>query len=161
MATHSDLTLTAFRNDRLDTLTRLQDLNRVLQWFETFNEPHVPQDVWFQCQSALAEGFTNAVRHAHRSRGPETPISLMVELGENYLKLCIWDWGQWFDMRAAIARLPQEVDCTAAGGRGLQIMDRVADTLSYECEADGRNCLTLLKWFETQPSPSVPGDSKA
>lgn len=153
VAESNDLTLATPRTERLEVESNLQDLNRILQWFEVFNGPHVPREVWLQCQSALAEGFTNAVRHAHRSQPPETPIVLLGELGRDYLKLSIFDRGTWFDLQAAIARLPLEVDCSSGGGRGLQILERVADVLSYERQGDGHNRLLLIRYFQPLAHP--------
>ena len=58
---------------------------------------------------ALIEGFTNAVRHAHRSLSPRTPIALTVEVSEDYFQFEIWDQGEAYDFEAAIALLQQTI----------------------------------------------------
>jgi serine/threonine-protein kinase RsbW len=50
----------------LETATSLDMLADVLAWFGKLQPPSIPKSVWLRCQLALAEGFTNAVRHAHR-----------------------------------------------------------------------------------------------
>lgn len=136
------------QKDTLQVKTNLNDLNLVLTWFETFNRAEIPRSVWLQCQSALAEAFTNAVRHAHQGMDPETPIEIWVLVEPGCLQFAVWDWGKAFDLGAALAKLPQRVDARSGGGRGLQIMHKVADRLDYAPTPDGRNRLLLMKYFQ-------------
>ncbi|MBL1211004.1 ATP-binding protein, partial [Geminocystis sp. GBBB08] len=48
--------------------TDLIYLEEVLLQFESVKQDWIRQKDWLQCQLALAEGFTNAVRHAHRNK---------------------------------------------------------------------------------------------
>lgn len=130
----------------LQVPTDIAALQKVLAWFSTLERPDVPQTVWWQCQSALAEGFTNAVRHAHRDQSSETPIMIQAEIGETSVTLRVWDFGYWFNLQEAMAGLPEQ-NFRTGGGRGLQILMRVADHLSYDRQDDGRNCLTVVKYF--------------
>lgn len=149
------MTLDAPPSPTLQVESDLEALDTVLSWFETFNRPDIPKEVWIQFQSALAEAFTNAVRHAHRDRPPDTPIALYLMVEASSLTLEIIDCGEPFDLLGAIAQLPDGVDRKSGGGRGLRIMDRVADRLSYERLPDGRNRLELVKSFE--PVSEDPG----
>ncbi|MDL5055187.1 anti-sigma regulatory factor [Oscillatoria laete-virens NRMC-F 0139] len=77
-------------------------LNQVQEWFEQFWEDNLQERVWpenqlYRLQLALAEGFTNAVRHAHHNLSPETPIDLELTLWEDRLEIRIWDRGQPFN----------------------------------------------------------------
>ncbi|TAD79789.1 MAG: ATP-binding protein [Oscillatoriales cyanobacterium] len=139
-------------------------LDRVLNWFDTLDRPQVPRVVWIQCLSVLAEIFTNAVRHAHVDRPVSTPIELEAELTATSLTLRLWDYGDPFDLCAAVQRraaaqpdpLEGAIEQLSGGGRGLQILDRVADRLSYDPQPDGRNLLEFVKYFEPVPLPLEP-----
>jgi len=141
---------------RLRIDSDLVALDRVLNWFDTLDRSHMPQVVWLQCLSVLAEIFTNAVRHAHCEQPCDTPIDLEAELTATALTLKLWDYGEPFDLEQAILERanafdrqePPEIEQLAGGGRGLTILDRVADRLSYQPQSDGRNCLEFVKYFE-------------
>ena len=112
--------------------------------FEQLNQPFIPRKVWLQCQLALAEGFTNAVRHAHKNLPPETPISVEIALFEEYLEIRVWDRGHPFDLEQRLRNLEHKVDDQAGGGRGIVILQKIADFLSYTRSGD-RNCLLIRK----------------
>jgi serine/threonine-protein kinase RsbW len=129
--------------------TDLEALAQVLLWFDQQYEAHIPDRVWMQCQIALAEGFTNAVRHAHRERSSDTPITIEVEISEQSLSIRVWDFGPAFDLQKAISELAQQVDPQAEGGRGLHLIHKIADQLSYTRTSDERNCLLIFKNYVT------------
>ena len=128
----------------LRTNTDLYALAQVLAWFDQFNQPIVPHSVWLQCQLALAEGFTNAVRHAHKDCAKDTAIDILVRASHQSLEIQIWDCGVGFDLEKMLSKLSVE-DHQAEGGRGLKLMKQLADTLSYSRTADQRNCLVVIK----------------
>ncbi|MDX2273138.1 MAG: ATP-binding protein [Cyanobacteriota bacterium] len=125
--------------------TSLDALNQVLSWFEAFKNDPIPSSVWMKCQLALVEGFTNTVRHAHKSLAADTPIDLELTLLPEGLEIRIWDQGAPFDMMAFIEKIGDKVDEEAEGGRGIHLMKVIASHLSYTRLADGRNCLLLQK----------------
>ncbi len=127
--------------------TDLKALDRVLSWFEQLYEPSIPKKVWLQCQLALAEGFTNAVRHAHKDLSPNVPIDIEVTLSANCLELRVWDQGPSFDLEQRLQNVDQTVDVTAGGGRGIAILQKIADKLSYTRTDDNRNCLLIMKCY--------------
>ncbi|HEY9859614.1 MAG TPA: anti-sigma regulatory factor [Candidatus Obscuribacterales bacterium] len=127
--------------------TDLNELVQVLSWFEKFNQSHIPKEVWLQCQTALAEGLTNAIRHAHKNQPVETPIDIEVETSFDTLEIRIWDQGPPFDLNSRLEKTTSAVDFTASGGRGLQILKSVADRLSYNVTEDNRNCLLIVKRY--------------
>nr|WP_071592052.1 ATP-binding protein [Baaleninema simplex] len=132
--------------------TDLNALVRVLEWFDRLESPAVPQRIWLQCKTALAEGFTNAVRHAHRDRGDDDlPIEVEFEQTPTYLELRILDSGPPFDLEGKLNNLPTSSDLHATGGRGLKLMQCIADRLSYKRLDDKRNCLSILKYYESEP----------
>ncbi|WP_232731730.1 ATP-binding protein [Kamptonema formosum] len=127
--------------------TDISALSKVLAWFDQFNRPPVPKYIWMQCQLALAEGFTNAVRHAHKGKPPEVPVDIEVTIFPQRLEIRIWDRGQPFDLEQRLRTMPAQVDADDEGGRGLKLMRQIADCLNYT-HTDGQgNCLLILKEY--------------
>jgi serine/threonine-protein kinase RsbW len=135
------------QQSHLQVKTDLKALTEVLQWFEEKVSPLITQDVFWQCQVALAEGFTNAVRHAHQERFWTTSIDLEVLVFPNYLEMRIWDYGKPFDMLAKLQSLDKEAQdpLEKEGGRGLIFMQQLTDQLDYLRVSGNRNCLMMRK----------------
>lgn len=135
---------------RTQVNTDLHLLVQVLAWFDQFDTFTLPRSVWLQCRLALAEGFTNAVRHAHRGKPAETPIEIEVTFKDSAIELRIWDCGSGFDLEKRLNTLPNSVDLEHAGGRGLKIIQQTADRLSYTTVDEQRNCLLIIKNFPSK-----------
>ncbi|MEL6440695.1 MAG: ATP-binding protein [Cyanobacteria bacterium J06621_8] len=132
----------------LQVKTELEALKEVLQWFESLVFPLVPQKIGWQCEVALVEAFTNAVRHAHQDLPETTPIDLEVELLPNFLEMRIWDQGQPFDIQAKLRKGEKEVgSLEKEGGRGLQFIKKLTDELQYRNLPNHRNCLVMRKHY--------------
>ncbi|MFM7714060.1 MAG: ATP-binding protein, partial [Microcystis sp.] len=86
----------------LQVRTELAALIPVLQWFESHGRSFLPESVLWQCKVALAEGFTNTVRYAHKNLPPATPIDLELTFSSHSLEVRIWDHGQPFDLQAKL-----------------------------------------------------------
>ncbi|MDP8964607.1 MAG: ATP-binding protein [Cyanobacteriota bacterium] len=125
----------------------LRALDRVLSWFDQFNQPSIPKKVWIQCQLALAEGFTNAVRHAHKDLPSNVLIDIELTLYPHSLELRIWDQGPPFDLEQRLQKTEERVDGHSGGGRGIAILQKIADKLSYTRTDDNRNCLLIVKTY--------------
>ncbi len=123
----------------------LSALDPVLSWFSQLYEPQIPTSVWVRCQLALAEGFTNAVRHAHEGKRPDWPVDIQVAVWDEFVEIKIWDSGNPFNLEQKIQDMSKKIDPEASGGRGLKLMKDIADSLSYRRTADGRNCLAIVK----------------
>lgn len=132
----------------LHLTTEIQLLNEVLSWFDQFNYPPVPNRTWMQCQLALAEAFTNAVRHAHAGMPSNTPIDLEVSILPDSLEIRIWDCGPGLDLPAKLKALSQNRDKDAEGGRGLLLIQLIADYMSYTKTANNRNCFLIVKHYD-------------
>ncbi len=132
---------------KIQVFSDLNALNDILEWFEQFNALPITNELWWQCQTVLAEGFTNAVRHAHQSLPETTPIEIEVTVLSQWFELRIWDYGQPFDLRSKLKYISeQEYDPLGEiSGRGLMFMDRLSDELDYTRTPDSRNCLILRK----------------
>jgi serine/threonine-protein kinase RsbW len=132
---------------RLQVKTELEALVPVLQWFETNTRSLLPDSVIWQYKVALAEGFTNVVRYAHRNLPPSTPIDLELTLQPECLEMRIWDYGQPFDLHEKLSSLQQNLvaPLEKESDRGLLFMRAFTDRLQYIRLSDQRNCLILTK----------------
>ena len=78
---------------------------QVLSGLEQLDPLHplpIPGAVLHQCKLAVVEGFTNAVRHAHKNLPRETPIELEITVFNERLEIKIWDGGEPFDFQAKL-----------------------------------------------------------
>lgn len=128
--------------------TDLKALDHVLSWFNQIYQPSIPRKAWLQCELALAEGFTNAVRHAHKGLPVDTLIDVEVTLFPNCLEMRIWDSGPLFDLEKRVKETDETVNPNAIGGRGIAILQKIADRLSYTRTTDNRNCLLIVKHYQ-------------
>lgn len=131
----------------LQVETDMRALTEVLEWLEKIIVPLLPEDLWWQCQLIVNEGFTNVVRHAHQNLPPATPIDLEVKVYCCYLEIRIWDRGQPFDLEGKLRSIEAE-QCDPLereGERGLLFMDRLTEELHYIRTDDSRNCLLMRK----------------
>ncbi|PSB36275.1 anti-sigma regulatory factor [filamentous cyanobacterium Phorm 46] len=89
----------------LQVNTDLNALTVVLEWFEQLQDLSIPNEVWYQFQLALAESFTNAVRHAHKNLPVETPVQLEITVFNGCWELKVWDCGPSFDFDAKLQEI--------------------------------------------------------
>ena len=132
--------------DHLTVKSDLKVLNRVQKWFEQFCVKHLAalsdsEPQLYRLNLALAEGFTNAVRHAHGDLPPETPIDIQLTLTAERIEIRIWDFGQPFD--PAVVEEP-EPGTLCEGGYGWFLLRRLTDQVTYSHQ-DNRNCLLMIK----------------
>ncbi|KPQ33766.1 MAG: serine/threonine-protein kinase RsbW [Phormidesmis priestleyi Ana] len=150
---------------QLSVSSRLEELSTVQQWFHTQIAILAAQAPWIneqfdQLNLALAEGFTNAVRHAHTGLPSSTPveIELLVELQQ--IEIRIFDQGDRFDPNSLQEPQPGSL---REGGYGWFLLRRLADQVTYEYIGDytetdkkekeersfspkrQRNCLRIVK----------------
>ncbi len=135
------------KKNRLQVQTDLNSLGQILSWFDQLDRQPVPEMTWLQCRLALAEGFANAVRHAHKDKSSETPIDIEVMIFTQYLRIQIWDHGGPFNLEQKLRDMPEQVDENDESGRGLKLMQRIADHLSYIKTSDNRNYLSIVKYY--------------
>ena len=132
------------RKAYLQVCSDLKENEKVLSWFEQLYQVKIPKTVWLQCELTLAEGFTNATRHAHKYLPRETPIDIEITMYTDHLQIRIWDYGQPFDLTEWLKKQP-DPDMFASGGRGIRLMYAIADHVSYTRTSDNRNCLLISK----------------
>lgn len=132
----------------LQVKTGAANSEEVLSWFEQLNQPALPdKTIWWQCQTALLEGFINVVEHAHQNLPPETPIDVEAVRWSNYIEIRIWDYGLPFDLKEKLKEVSALEDEDNERGRGLMIMSQIADELRYDRTQDARNCLIIIKSY--------------
>ncbi|PSN12193.1 anti-sigma regulatory factor [filamentous cyanobacterium CCT1] len=139
--------MTYQHTSQIETQTDPAALKSVLAWFDQFQAAPIPHNIWLQCQLALIEGFTNAVRHAHAGLPLATPVRIEVAVSDRTIDIRIWDQGPGFDLSSMLRHKITVNNPDSEGGRGLKIMYLVADRLTYEPVPDQGNCLHLHKSF--------------
>ena len=138
---------------KLQVATKLEALQDVLKWYEELISPCLPEKTGWQCEVALVEAFTNAVRHAHQDLPTNTPIDLEVQLYPNSLEMKVWDRGKPFDLKAQLqANQDNVTSLDKEGGRGLQFIKKLTDDLQYLSNLDYGNCLVIKKRYSQTPT---------
>ena len=135
------------KHDHLTVPSELTALTQVQKWFDQFCREFAGKLNWseedFYCINlAIAEGFTNAVRHAHQALPPETRIEIDLSLWDDRLEVRIWDRGQPFNPDTVAE---PELGTLQEGGYGWFLLRRLADRVAYERYPDHRNCLIIVK----------------
>ena len=132
---------------RLTVRSHLEELSGVQRWFRTLISRMSVETPWIddqfdQLNLALAEGFTNAVRHAHADLPETTPIDIELSVSSGRLEIRIFDRGQPFDPDVLTEPEPGAL---REGGYGWFLLRRLSDRVSYECVQDRLNCLRIVK----------------
>jgi serine/threonine-protein kinase RsbW len=81
--------------------SRLDATALLLNWFEQQQPADLDPLLWIQAQTALVEGFTNAVRHAHAPLTTPPPVTVTLEFTPEHLQLRLRDHGPPFDITQA------------------------------------------------------------
>lgn len=142
--------LKVLKKVNFQTIGDLKELDLVLFQFNQIKQPIVPKKDWLQCQLALVEGFTNAVRHAHKDLPADLPIEIEITLTTGSIEIRIWDYGAAFDLEKSLNSPNSKQDTNSFGGRGIQILNKIADRLSYVRVDRQRNCLLIVKFFNSE-----------
>lgn len=162
--------LNMFERDQLKVTSHLEELAVVQHWFRSLisrlavKTPRL-NDQFDQLNLALAEGFTNAVRHAHADLPPATPIEIELVLQPQQIEICIFDQGKPFDPDSLTEPQPGAL---REGGYGWFLLRRLADKVTYDRTSTAslgahindrlaesivpRNCLRIVKTLETKAS---------
>ena len=132
---------------KIEVKSDLQAIDFVLHQFNKIYDNRIWQQDWLQCQLALVEGFTNAVRHAHKNLPTETPIEIELTLCLAKMTIRIFDYGQPFDLETFINTMSAKDGNWEGSGRGIAIINKVSDVFSYERVSTEQNCLIITKYF--------------
>lgn len=125
--------LTMLERAQLTVTSHLDELSEVQQWFTTLVSQMAIEHPWVneqfdQLNLALAEGFTNAVRHAHANLPGSTPIELELILLPEKIEIRIFDQGGPFDPNSLSEPQPGTL---REGGYGWFLLRRLADQVTY------------------------------
>lgn len=156
--------LTMLKRAHLTVTSHLEELSAVQQWFQALISRLAIDTPWVdeqfdQLNLALAEGFTNAVRHAHANLPGSTPIDIELLLQPEKIEICIFDQGDPFDPNSLNEPQPGSL---REGGYGWFLLRRLADQVTYdravpqdpspgplpistESSEIPRNCLRIVK----------------
>lgn len=88
---------------------------------------------------AMVEAYSNVVRHAHKGQ-PHLSVLMRLELKERHIALEIWDHGIGFDFSNYS---PPNPEAKQESGYGWLIMNRLMDSVEYQLDMNGLNCLKL------------------
>ncbi|MFB2935902.1 ATP-binding protein [Aerosakkonemataceae cyanobacterium BLCC-F154] len=146
--------LSTLSKSHIQLKSDLKALTDVLIWFDQLYNSLVPREIWLRCQLALAEAFTNAVRHAHKDRPSEVPIDIEVTVTKNCIEMRIWDYGLPFDLKEKLKGMPVNHENESGGGRGLRLLEAISDHLSYTRNTEQRNCLLMVKYYGNEDKGS-------
>lgn len=118
----------------------------VLSWFEQLNQPEIStMNWWWQCQTLLIEGFINIVEHANTNQIDKPNIEIEAIRFDEHIEIRILSYGKAFNLEKKLAEM-QELDSNFdERGRGLKIIQKIADKLSYAIQSDNRYCLFMSK----------------
>lgn len=119
----------------LSVSSHLEELSTVQQWFQSRISLLSKGTPWIngqfdQLNLALAEGFTNAVRHAHSDLPSSTPIEIELIVQPEQVEIRIFDQGAPFDPNSLREPKPGSL---REGGYGWFLLRRLADQVSYDC----------------------------
>ena len=131
----------------IEVKSDLQELDRILLEFDRIERDFIPLRDWLQCRLALAEGFTNAVRHAHKNSPSDLSIKIKVLLQRKAMEIRIWDHGAPFDLHSFIAETSKKHADWLASGRGIPLLNKISHHLDYYRTEEQQNCLVIIKKF--------------
>ncbi len=119
----------------LSVSSHLEELSVVQQWFQTRISFLAEGSPWIneqfdQLNLALAEGFTNAVRHAHSGLPSSTPIKIELIVQPEQVEIRIFDQGDPFDPNSLREPKPGAL---RESGYGWFLLRRLADQVTYDC----------------------------
>ncbi len=128
--------------------SRLETLNDIQTWFGRWYRSLESEFSWVKrdrdrLNIAVAEGFTNAVRHAHAKLPSATPIEIEVRLLGDHLEIRIWDQGDPFDPNQLQEPEPGSLLCH--GGYGWFLLRRAVDRVTYRRHGE-QNCLEITQY---------------
>jgi serine/threonine-protein kinase RsbW len=107
----------------------------------------ISPDRRFEIELALGEAATNVVRHAYPNPGHQYRVEL--EIDEEKVCLIVLDQGQGFAREAVPSPVDEQV-----GGRGIQLIEQVADAAWFEC-VTGEGTRLVAKFFLHSPQNPV------
>jgi sigma-B regulation protein RsbU (phosphoserine phosphatase) len=130
----------------MDLTSDLTELARVRDFIVRLRSPRQPhastaEDWVHPLVQAVNEAVTNIIEHAYGGQSGR-PIRLETEVTEDRTTVRIYDWGEAFD--PAVIE-PPAFDGSRESGFGVYIIAQSVDDVRYARDAQGRNCISLMK----------------
>lgn len=122
----------------------------------TLRELGVERDCVSDIEVALTEACTNVLEHA----GPGDAYDVEVTLTETDCVIRVLDNGTGFDFGA----VPRRADAIAEGGRGIELMHALVDTVHFESRPEDGTIVHLekhLAYVENAPGSALPCGSSS
>lgn len=142
------------KQSHLRVTTDINAVAEILAWFDRLVSHQFPPQFCVACKVALDEAFANVVNHAHQHLPKTTSIELELQLFADCIEMRIWDHGKPFDLQAKLDTLHnRSCHLLEETGRGLLLMEKYTDELSYQRLSDQRNCLFMGKKLPVSQQP--------
>jgi serine/threonine-protein kinase RsbW len=109
---------------------------------------NIPSDRRYEIELALGEAATNVVRHAYPHPGHQYRVEL--EISDSKVCLAVMDQGQGFAREAV-----PDPDEEQLGGRGIQLIEQIADVAWFEC-IKGQGTKLVAEFAVTDSPQSMP-----
>ncbi|MCX8084566.1 MAG: ATP-binding protein [Calditerrivibrio sp.] len=90
------------------------------------------EDLSFKLNLAVTEAIANAIKHGNREK-EELPVKLLIEIGKDELKIEVTDFGEGFNFERTKVDI-EDIEETQDSGRGLYIIKKIVDEVSYSYE---------------------------
>ncbi|MGB7415629.1 MAG: ATP-binding protein [Thermosynechococcaceae cyanobacterium] len=136
----------------LQVVSSLDALTDVISWFDQWSFNLSDPYLRIEAQTALIEGFTNVVQHAHTDLPGSTPIEMQIQIDDPLFQIMIWDQGPPYDFAEAMCQLttaaaPDLNPLNREKHWGQVLFLRLATERKwrfvYERLPDHRNCLLM------------------
>ena len=127
----------------IEVTSSFEKLESVIDESQSFVEAHLDDDdLTYQVVLLVSEAVTNAIKHGNRfDDGKQVRLEIVIR--EDRVIVCVQDEGQGFDPEA-IENPLDESNLMRESGRGLFLMKRIADVVTYD--RDRRElCLELVR----------------
>lgn len=98
------------------------------------------EELAYHLNLVLTEAITNAICHAN-ANDPNKQIQIKISATDKNLSIKVFDEGKGFDLDELAASAVQD---TSERGRGIHIIHRLMDKVSYRRSSD-RNVLEMVK----------------
>jgi serine/threonine-protein kinase RsbW len=134
----------------LDISSEPSQLSEVREFVKEFCRTRrlLDEDDLGQLELAVNEAVANIIRHAHRGCA-DLRIQIHADTGGDGVILQLYYGGDAFDPTGVP---PPVFDGSREGGFGIYMIARSVDQVQYSQDAQGRNCISLIK-NSRRPAP--------
>jgi serine/threonine-protein kinase RsbW len=138
--------IAAMSEPKLTLRSRLDELALLWTWVESLAAEHgIPSSTQFAIQLSLEEALSNIIRHGYNGE-PDHSIQVDFSAPDGEIVFVVEDQAPPFDPLEAEAQndapAPASISDLPLGGRGIRLMRKFANGLSYQ-RLPGGNRLTL------------------